>query len=80
MRQHHVEAALDTPTEGPRFERPGRLAPQLGMPAADQVRAQCDNCGTHLLAVPLEDGRLAGTCPVCLTQAVTPVGAHHAAA
>lgn len=58
----------------------GQLAPQIGAPATGQVRAECRRCGTHLLAVPHEGGILEGTCPVCLSSQVAPVGDHHAAA
>ena len=55
MRQDlHVENDLDALIDRPRFRRYGRLAPQLGIPAGQQVRAECTECGTHLLAVPHE--------------------------
>ena len=81
MRQDlHVETDLDALTDRPRFRRYGQLAPQLGIPAGQQVRAECTGCGTHLLAVPHEGGRLSGTCPVCLGHSVTAVAGHHATA
>jgi hypothetical protein len=64
----------------PRFSRQGRLAPQFGAAADAQVRAACDACGTHLLAIPQPDGRLEGTCPVCLNRRVTRVEARQQAA
>ena len=63
-----------------RTPRHGHLAPQLGAPAATQIRAACQRCGTHLLAVPHADGSLEGTCPVCLSLRVERVGGHHATA
>ena len=63
-----------------RLGRYGRLAPQLGVPASRQVRAECTRCGSHLMAVSREDGKLTGTCRVCLSHTVTAVGAHHATA
>jgi hypothetical protein len=71
------EGDADAP---PSLSRYGKLAPQFGGSAAGQVRAECDRCGTHLLAVPHGDGSLEGTCPVCLNQQVTRVAVHHAAA
>lgn len=75
-----VDPEFDASIDRPRFARYGRLAPQLGVPAAQQVRAECAKCGTHLLAVPHEAGNLTGTCPVCLGHQVTAVAAHHATA
>jgi hypothetical protein len=71
---------VDVEAPPPRFTRNGRLAPQLGAPAAGQVRAECTRCGSHLLAIPHADGSLEGICPVCLSPRVTPVPAHRAAA
>jgi hypothetical protein len=71
---------VDVDAPPPRFNRYGRLAPQLGAPAASQVRAQCNRCSTHLLAIPHASGGLEGMCPVCLSPRVTAVGAHRAAA
>jgi hypothetical protein len=74
---HTYGVDVDAPPA--RFPRYGHLAPQLGAPAAMQVRAECTRCGTHLLAIPHTDGSLEGLCPVCLSPRVTPV-AHRAAA
>lgn len=71
---------VDSAEPRPRFGRYGRLAPALGVPVSRQVRAACDRCGSHLMAVPREDGKLAGTCPVCLSHTVTAVSAQHATA
>lgn len=79
-----VEAHFDTDVETlelrPRFGRYGKLAPQVGVPLSRQVRAECTRCGTHLLAIPHDDGGLSGTCPVCLSHTVTAVAVHHATA
>ena len=64
---------------GQRFTRQGRLAPYPGSPAAEQVRCQCDRCGSHLLAAVRPGGHLDGACPVCLSRAVTPLAVPHAA-
>jgi hypothetical protein len=64
---------VDPFVERQRFGRHGKLAPQLGVPAASQIRAECDRCGAHLLAVPHADGKLEGACPVCLSRHLTPV-------
>jgi hypothetical protein len=71
---------VDPSDERQRFARHGKLAPQLGAPAASQVRAECSRCGAHLLAVPHADGKLHGICPVCLSHQLTPVAARHEAA
>lgn len=71
---------VDALSQRPRFGRYGRLAPQFGAPAASQVRAECDRCGSHLLAVPLGDGTLEGRCPVCLGHRITAVAPHRATA
>lgn len=74
-RDHLAEVEAIT-TQRPRFARYGRLAPFPGAPHSDQVRCSCDRCGSHLLAAVRPSGKLDGTCPVCLSQAVTPVPAH----
>jgi hypothetical protein len=77
---HGLDNSYDSLAQRPRFGRYGKLAPQLGAPAATQVRAACDRCGSHLLAVPHGDGTLDGSCPVCLGRHVTAVASHHATA
>jgi hypothetical protein len=62
-----------TPDAPSRVGGYGRLAPQFGAPPGGQVRAECDLCGTHLLAVPHADGTLEGVCPVCLSPRLTRV-------
>lgn len=51
----------------------GRLAATDPRPEAAQVRCSCDNCGAHLIAAPDVRGVLEGACPVCLSQAFTPL-------
>jgi hypothetical protein len=71
---------VDPFVERQRFGRHGKLAPQLGAPAASQVRAECNRCGAHLLAVPHANGTLDGACPVCLSRQLTAVEARPEAA
>jgi hypothetical protein len=71
---------VDPFVERQRFGKHGKLRPQLGSPAASQVRAQCERCGAHLLAVPQANGALDGACPVCLSHHLTAVEARHEAA
>jgi hypothetical protein len=80
--RHDLEdgSSVGAMNEPSRLGRYGRLAPQVGTPLAKQVRAECDRCGSHLLAVPHSDGTLDGVCPVCLNQRIHAVRAHHAAA
>lgn len=68
----HVDDGREGPS-GPRFRRPGRLAPSPGTPQADQVRCACTTCGTHLMAAPRLDGGFEGVCPVCLSRSMAPV-------
>lgn len=75
-----IGTGTDVPIERKRFARHGRLAPQFGAPVADQLRAACDGCGSHLMAVTRRDGTLSGTCPVCLGRQLTPVPGPPAAA
>lgn len=75
-----IDTGMDAQPDRARFGRYGRLAPQLGAAAADQLRAECSGCGTHLMAVTLGDGSLSGTCPVCLGHHITAVARPHAAA
>ncbi len=70
-RLHEVDPAASTPQS--RFARSGRLAPFPGAPDAEQVRCSCDRCGTHLLSAISADGRVDGSCPVCLSRQVTPL-------
>ena len=77
---HGPDTAYETSAQRSRTGRYGQLAPQLGAPAATQVRAECDRCGSHLLAVPRGDGALEGSCAVCLGRHLSPVAAHHATA
>jgi hypothetical protein len=74
------DGSTDVTDERSRFGRYGRLAPQIGTPLDRHVRAECDRCGSHLLAVPQADGTLDGVCPVCLNHRVHAVAGHHAAA
>ena len=75
-RDHLTEVEETASTQHPRFARYGRLAPFPGTAQSDQVRCSCDSCGSHLLAAVGSGGRIDGSCPVCLSRAVTPVGAH----
>lgn len=79
-RDHLTEVGTKGLLERPRFARYGRLAPYPGAPSAEQVRCECDQCGTHLLAAARPAGGVDGSCPVCLSRRVTPVAVHRATA
>ena len=80
-RDHLMETVEGTKEVAlPRFVRYGRLQPFPGAPDSNQLRCSCDRCGTHLLAAVRRGGALDGSCPVCLSRAVTPVPVHRATA
>jgi hypothetical protein len=73
LTDHHTGETPHSREPHPRFSRDGRLAAYPTGLHATHIRCSCDECSTHLMGVSRPEGRVEGTCPVCLSQQVTPV-------